>query len=121
MRPRSDRLRRPGLAQDRRLDGEKWLSSQLMAPRSRRRVRAGSWLLLALVALVPLSRSATAAQLRRSHLNPIQLENRLPGTTAWQIQTPALNGQISGYGSAQSVAPGQRISFFVSTKASRFT
>jgi len=84
-------------------------------------VRAGSWLLLALVALVPLSRSATAAQLRRSHLNPIQLENRLPGTTAWQIQTPALNGQISGYGSAQSVAPGQRISFFVSTKASRFT
>jgi hypothetical protein len=49
--------------------------------------------------------------------NPITLENAFPGTTQWQISAgKAATIQIQAYTSALSVAPGQQISFHVSTQ-----
>ncbi|HEU5181144.1 MAG TPA: N,N-dimethylformamidase beta subunit family domain-containing protein [Candidatus Polarisedimenticolia bacterium] len=48
-------------------------------------------------------------------LNLIQLENRQPGTTAWQLTNPADNRQIEGYASLTSVPVGGDIRLFVST------
>jgi Putative metal-binding motif len=51
--------------------------------------------------------------------NPIVEENRLPGTRAWEIPTAGnqiatdAGGQIKGYASATSVAPGETLTFFV--------
>src|SRR5262245_31440728 len=49
-------------------------------------------------------------------LNPIQTENRLPGTTSWQLTNPADdNRQIEGYASLTSVLVGGDINLFVNT------
>src|SRR6266478_9392292 len=48
-------------------------------------------------------------------LNRIQQENRQPGTTAWQLTSPANNRQIEGYASLTSVPVGGNISLFVNT------
>lgn len=48
-------------------------------------------------------------------LNPIQKENREPGTTAWQLTNPADNRQIEGYASLTSVPVGGNIDLFVNT------
>jgi len=48
-------------------------------------------------------------------LNRIQQENRQPGTTAWQLTSPADNRQIEGYASLTSVPVGGNISLFVNT------
>jgi hypothetical protein len=48
-------------------------------------------------------------------LNRIQQENRQPGTTAWQLSSPADNRQIEGYASLTSVPVGGNISLFVNT------
>ena len=54
-------------------------------------------------------------------MNAIQLENELPGTTAWQLpgatgrNTPAPSTNIQGYTSQISVAPGQTLALHVST------
>ncbi len=53
-------------------------------------------------------------------VNPIQIENRLPGTTSWEIQSPALHGEVEGYSTRQSVLPGQFIGFSVRTTASKY-
>jgi len=53
-------------------------------------------------------------------LNPIQVENALPGTTSWQLEVLSLHGEIQGYASSPSVQPGQTISFYVSTKSAKF-
>jgi hypothetical protein len=53
--------------------------------------------------------------------NPIQVENAKVGTTAWQIQNPALNGEIEGYASSTSVNRGGSISLFVSTTSATYT
>jgi hypothetical protein len=50
-----------------------------------------------------------------SLLNRIQKENRQPGTTAWQLTSPADNRQIEGYASLTSVPVGGNISLFVNT------
>ena len=47
--------------------------------------------------------------------NPIAAENALAGSSAWQL-TQIATTQIQAYASAQSVAPGQTITFFVSTQ-----
>ncbi len=47
--------------------------------------------------------------------NPIATENALAGTTAWQISL-ASTTQIQAYASSVSRAPGQTITFFVSTQ-----
>src|SRR5262245_28394591 len=49
-------------------------------------------------------------------LNPIQRENRQPGTTAWQLTNPADARQIEGYASLTSVPVGGDISLFVNTQ-----
>ena len=50
-----------------------------------------------------------------SPLNRSQQENRQPGTTAWQLTSPADNRQIEGYASLTSVPVGGNISLFVNT------
>jgi N,N-dimethylformamidase beta subunit-like protein len=47
--------------------------------------------------------------------NPIATENALAGSSAWQV-TKAATTQIQAYAGAASVAPGQTITFFVSTQ-----
>jgi uncharacterized repeat protein (TIGR01451 family) len=53
--------------------------------------------------------------------NPVQTENALAGTTAWQLTNPATNREIEGYASLTSVAQGSQIGFFVSTADSTYT
>jgi len=60
--------------------------------------------------------------------NPITRENRLPGTTDWQLTYPRIERTsvyrcpwIEGYGSQPSVRPGESLDLFVSTNpAGRF-
>lgn len=51
---------------------------------------------------------------------PVTIENSKPGTTAWQLQNPAVAGEIEGYASLTSVAPGGRIGFHVHTEAASY-
>jgi len=59
-------------------------------------------------------------------LNPIQIENQLPGTTAWQLKDPATFqagrfADIEGYPWAESAMAGDTLSFSVSTTSPTFT
>src|SRR5258707_7466442 len=84
------------------------------------------WLFLALLFLNlanPLS-SALAKQHQESGLNPIQVENQLPGTKDWQLSKPApYDGktfhypQIEGYAWSTSAEAGEEVQFSVSTLA----
>jgi hypothetical protein len=47
--------------------------------------------------------------------NPVRTENTKPGTTAWRLVNPAVNGEIEGYASLTSVNRGGTIDIFVST------
>jgi hypothetical protein len=53
-------------------------------------------------------------------LNPTQMENQRPGTSAWMLTKPALHREIEGYASAASVNQGQTIRLYVNTTASRY-
>lgn len=53
--------------------------------------------------------------------NPVSNENALPGTFDWALTNPATQREIEGYPSASSVAPGGKISLFVSTASARYT
>jgi hypothetical protein len=81
------------------LIGVKWLSSYFLKGKS--------------------SVSSTTSTSSKAALakNPISIENMHPGTTQWQIPTgKAATVQIQAYTSALSVAPGQQLSFHVSTQ-----
>src|SRR5438093_6465732 len=52
--------------------------------------------------------------------NPIQTENAIPGTTTWQLSSPADARQIEGYASLTSVNVGGQIKFFVNTADSTY-
>ncbi len=63
-----------------------------------------------------------------AHNNPVQQENKLPGTTDWQLTRPASYDTqtsrfqaIEGYAWATSAAAGDTISFSISTTAPFFT
>src|SRR5712692_1973135 len=63
----------------------------------------------------------------RSTPNPIQSENQLPGTAAWQLSNSAPYNAttfdypaIEGYAWTTSAAPGDVVQFSVSTTASSF-
>ncbi|HXI14603.1 MAG TPA: N,N-dimethylformamidase beta subunit family domain-containing protein [Thermoanaerobaculia bacterium] len=58
-----------------------------------------------------------------SHLsaNPIQLENRKAGSSAWLPRDPALLHEIEGYASRTSINRGEQISLFVNTPDSSYT
>src|SRR5258706_3015096 len=87
------------------------------------------WLFLALLFLNlanPLS-SALAKQHQESGLNPIQVENQLPGTKDWQLSKPAPydgktfhSPQIEGYAWSTSAEAGEEVQFSVSTLAPSF-
>src|SRR5579885_819337 len=53
--------------------------------------------------------------------NPVEIENALPGTSAWQGSNWAANHEIEGYASRTSVNRGEPISFFVSTTDPSYT
>jgi hypothetical protein len=78
--------------------------------RSSRRALASAFLLV----LVLWTTASEAA-------NVIQLENARPGTTAWQLSTPAEDGEIEGYASLTSVNRGSRINLFVNTVEPSYT
>jgi hypothetical protein len=75
--------------------------------------------LAAVLCMISAAPAPTAAQAQ--DLNPIQIENALPGTTSWQLTSPAREDEISGYASQESVAPGQIISFSIRTLEPRFS
>jgi len=50
--------------------------------------------------------------------NPIFLENQLTGTSAWRLESPALNREVEGYASHTSVNRGETIDFFINTVSS---
>lgn len=50
-------------------------------------------------------------------LNPVQIENRKPGTGAWILTKPARNHEIEGYASSTSVNRGETIRFYVHSLA----
>lgn len=69
----------------------------------------------------PLKRTSTS-------LNPIQIENRLPGTSSWQLSNPAPYDDatfdypaIEGYAWTTSTNADDEVKFSVSTTASSFT
>lgn len=68
-----------------------------------------------------------AKQHQESELNPIQVENQLPGTTKWQLSKPAPYDkktfhypQIEGYAWSTSAEAGEEVQFSVSTLAPSF-
>ena len=71
-----------------------------------------------LVALEVLSPALVAGA--EPSLNPIQMENQRPGTSAWMLTKPALHREIEGYASAASVNQGQTIRLYVNTTAPRY-
>ncbi len=76
---------------------------------------------LLFLSIAGLGSASAAPQRAVTPLNPVQIENSKPGTTSWKIKVLSLHHEIEGYASAQSVAPGQSITFHVSTKAKWFT
>jgi len=53
--------------------------------------------------------------------NAITDENTLPGTDQWNVHNRAVNGEIEGYASATSVAPGETIRMFVNSIDPEYT
>jgi len=84
--------------------------------------RSGRQRVIALaVLLCMLAAGASPRTSDAQGLNPIQTENALPGTTSWELTSPAPEEQISGYASQESVRPGDSISFSVRTLEPRFS
>jgi hypothetical protein len=53
--------------------------------------------------------------------NPTQIENTRPGTSTWELTSPATNGEIEGYASLTSVDRGGQINLFVNTDEPFYT
>jgi N,N-dimethylformamidase beta subunit-like protein len=62
----------------------------------------------------PVTPAAPAALVARAADNPVTIENRLPGTTAWQGHEEQ-GTAVEGYASEVSVLPGEQIHLHVST------
>ncbi|MEQ1793073.1 MAG: N,N-dimethylformamidase beta subunit family domain-containing protein [Nitrospira sp.] len=90
-------------------------SKEIMLPvRARFASRQVLWsLLVVLEAFSP----ALATGNSTLPLNPVQIENRKPGTGDWVLTKPARNHEIEGYASAASVNQGETIRFYVSSLA----
>lgn len=109
------------------------------APYGRRRaVAAGAGLAVVLAIAIPLALSASSASpkggtpagggLPATFRGPDGLEaawvvkeNRLPGTTAWQIPRDVDEGAIEGFADVNDARQGQRVDFYVSTRAAAYT
>jgi hypothetical protein len=59
------------------------------------------------------ARTARRTPLRRA--NPVQRENRLPGSRSWSLDQSAPPRAIEGFASEVSVLPGEKVHFHVST------
>jgi hypothetical protein len=91
------------------------------------------WLLVGLIFLIlslslPFVLRFTQQQQQPSNLNSIQIENRLPGTTAWRLTRPAYfypktfhTLPIEGYVWTTSAEAGDVVNFSVNTTAPSFT
>jgi cellulose synthase (UDP-forming) len=89
-----------------------WGKELILPIRARLASRQILWsLLIALEAISP----ALATGQPTTSLNPVQIENRKPGTGDWVLTNPARNHEIEGYASAASVNQGERIQFYVNT------
>jgi hypothetical protein len=75
----------------------------------------GPVLFILVTALLASPQAILAAQ------NPVQTENALAGTTAWQLTNPATNHEIEGYASLTSVNAGSQLSFFVNATDPTYT
>lgn len=65
----------------------------------------------------PGAGTTTPALIPAVEPNPIQAENALPGTTAWRIpEALAAKTEIQGYAGAESAAPGQTLTFYISVQ-----
>ncbi|WP_291871173.1 N,N-dimethylformamidase beta subunit family domain-containing protein [Maribacter sp.] len=53
--------------------------------------------------------------------NPIRVENKLEGTLDWELNNPATNREIEGYGSLTSVSVNKNINLFVNTSSPKFS
>jgi len=91
-----------------------WGKELILPIRTRFASRQILWsLLVALEAISP----ALATGQSTAPLNPVQIENRKPGTSDWILTKPARNHEIEGYASATSVNQGDAIRFYVHTVA----
>jgi hypothetical protein len=50
----------------------------------------------------------------------VKAENAKPGTAAWRAVNVAMNGEVEGFASSASIAPGQAFTLYVSTIAPAF-
>lgn len=91
-----------------------WSKEFVLPIRARFASRQILWsLLVALEAISP----ALATGQSTAPLNPIQIENRKPGTSDWILAKPARNHEIEGYASATSVNQGETIRLYVHSAA----
>lgn len=91
-----------------------WSKGFILPVRARFASRQTLWsLLVALEAFSPALATGTST----FPLNPIQIENRQAGTSAWILTRPASNHEIEGYASATSINQGEVIRFYVHTSA----
>jgi hypothetical protein len=77
---------------------------------------AAAALITGVLAVVVTPLSSSRRPVETAEDNPVQIENRLRGTTRWRVTNAAddTGQQIKGYASAVSVNVGQRIDFYVS-------
>src|SRR4051812_23704114 len=68
----------------------------------RRGVRVNVLVVVVLALILPVAQAGI-----------IDDENAKPGTSEWKLATPALNGEIEGYASLTSAAPGETIRLYV--------
>ncbi len=91
-----------------------WSKEFVLPIRARFASRQILWsLLVALEAISP----ALATGQSTAPLNPIQIENRKPGTSDWILAKPARNHEIEGYASATSINQGETIRLYVHSLA----
>ena len=73
-------------------------------------MRVHVWVVVVLVFVLPVARAGV-----------IDDENAKPGTSEWKVPAPAANGEIEGYASLTSAAPGETIRFYVRANDPHYT
>jgi hypothetical protein len=79
------------------------------------------FLVIALAQTSAAPPNAAATRQTETAQSTIAVENAKPGTTDWEIRTPALAREIEGYASKTSVNRGDSIDLFVNTRDARYT
>ena len=71
----------------------------------------------AVVLIAVISPMLLPASMPTSPLNPIELENHLPGSSTWQVTNGARNGEIQAYAGENSIDQGENLHLYVSTSS----